>query len=221
MAEVTGNHNSINTYWCRLQLNAFTWGQLHVSVLMSTLSLTIIAGVLHLCVCDGLHLSGLVSSSLSCLVCVLLISWLIVCVCSLHSFGKQLGGRRGCECITLEPSEMIVVSRALPCPSAALWLPPSLCLPPNHHAFYPPVSALWFLFPFFIPSLFDAPSPLLSSYSSFPPFFHLPSPSPPLPPSVHILLNFTDRMWREITYCVTISKPKKMRRETPRPEWST
>ncbi|KAG5284440.1 hypothetical protein AALO_G00026750 [Alosa alosa] len=24
-------------------------------------------------------------------------------------FGKQLGGRRGCECITLEPSEMIVV----------------------------------------------------------------------------------------------------------------
>uniref|UniRef100_A0A8C6TAP2 Rap guanine nucleotide exchange factor (GEF) 6 n=1 Tax=Neogobius melanostomus TaxID=47308 RepID=A0A8C6TAP2_9GOBI len=27
------------------------------------------------------------------------------------SFGKQLGGRRGCECITLEPSEMIVVSR--------------------------------------------------------------------------------------------------------------
>uniref|UniRef100_A0A8C9VYU2 Rap guanine nucleotide exchange factor (GEF) 6 n=1 Tax=Scleropages formosus TaxID=113540 RepID=A0A8C9VYU2_SCLFO len=25
-------------------------------------------------------------------------------------FGKQLGGRRGCECITLEPSEMIVVS---------------------------------------------------------------------------------------------------------------
>uniref|UniRef100_A0A3Q3CZ87 Rap guanine nucleotide exchange factor (GEF) 6 n=1 Tax=Haplochromis burtoni TaxID=8153 RepID=A0A3Q3CZ87_HAPBU len=26
-------------------------------------------------------------------------------------FGKQLGGRRGCECITLEPSEMIVVSR--------------------------------------------------------------------------------------------------------------
>uniref|UniRef100_A0A8C8FZE7 Rap guanine nucleotide exchange factor 6 n=1 Tax=Oncorhynchus tshawytscha TaxID=74940 RepID=A0A8C8FZE7_ONCTS len=27
-------------------------------------------------------------------------------------FGKQLGGRRGCECITLEPSEMIVVSRA-------------------------------------------------------------------------------------------------------------
>uniref|UniRef100_A0A3B3D0I4 Rap guanine nucleotide exchange factor 6 n=1 Tax=Oryzias melastigma TaxID=30732 RepID=A0A3B3D0I4_ORYME len=26
-----------------------------------------------------------------------------------QSFGKQLGGRRGCECITLEPSEMIVV----------------------------------------------------------------------------------------------------------------
>uniref|UniRef100_A0AAY4ED83 Rap guanine nucleotide exchange factor (GEF) 6 n=1 Tax=Denticeps clupeoides TaxID=299321 RepID=A0AAY4ED83_9TELE len=26
-------------------------------------------------------------------------------------FGKQLGGRRGCECITLEPSEMIVVSK--------------------------------------------------------------------------------------------------------------
>ncbi|TKS83105.1 Rap guanine nucleotide exchange factor 6 PDZ domain-containing guanine nucleotide exchange factor 2 [Collichthys lucidus] len=25
-----------------------------------------------------------------------------------ESFGKQLGGRRGCECITLEPSEMIV-----------------------------------------------------------------------------------------------------------------
>uniref|UniRef100_A0A8C7V3G2 Rap guanine nucleotide exchange factor (GEF) 6 n=1 Tax=Oncorhynchus mykiss TaxID=8022 RepID=A0A8C7V3G2_ONCMY len=31
---------------------------------------------------------------------------------SLSRFGKQLGGRRGCECITLEPSEMIVVSRA-------------------------------------------------------------------------------------------------------------
>ncbi|KAM9499648.1 rap guanine nucleotide exchange factor 6-like isoform 7-T7 [Salvelinus alpinus] len=28
------------------------------------------------------------------------------------SFGKQLGGRRGCECITLEPSEMIVVDNA-------------------------------------------------------------------------------------------------------------
>ncbi|KAM9846827.1 rap guanine nucleotide exchange factor 6 [Aulostomus maculatus] len=27
-------------------------------------------------------------------------------------FGKQLGGRRGCECITLEPSEMIVVDNA-------------------------------------------------------------------------------------------------------------
>lgn len=27
-----------------------------------------------------------------------------------YSFGRQLGGRRGCECITLEPSEMIVVS---------------------------------------------------------------------------------------------------------------
>nr|XP_023659285.1 rap guanine nucleotide exchange factor 6-like [Paramormyrops kingsleyae] len=25
-------------------------------------------------------------------------------------FGRQLGGRRGCECITLQPSEMIVVS---------------------------------------------------------------------------------------------------------------
>ncbi|XP_052313611.1 rap guanine nucleotide exchange factor 6-like isoform X4 [Oncorhynchus keta] len=27
-------------------------------------------------------------------------------------FGKQLGGRRGCECITLEPTEMIVVDNA-------------------------------------------------------------------------------------------------------------
>lgn len=33
-----------------------------------------------------------------------------LCILCLHSFGKQLGGRRGCECITLEPSEMIVVS---------------------------------------------------------------------------------------------------------------
>lgn len=31
-------------------------------------------------------------------------------VCALHSFGRQLGGRRGCECLILEPSEMIVVS---------------------------------------------------------------------------------------------------------------
>uniref|UniRef100_A0A3Q3KXE5 Rap guanine nucleotide exchange factor (GEF) 6 n=1 Tax=Labrus bergylta TaxID=56723 RepID=A0A3Q3KXE5_9LABR len=30
-------------------------------------------------------------------------------------FGKQLGGRRGCECITLEPSEMIVVSEDTSC----------------------------------------------------------------------------------------------------------
>uniref|UniRef100_A0A4W5JY19 Uncharacterized protein n=1 Tax=Hucho hucho TaxID=62062 RepID=A0A4W5JY19_9TELE len=36
----------------------------------------------------------------------------LCCVLSLHSFGKQLGGRRGCECITLEPSEMIVVDNA-------------------------------------------------------------------------------------------------------------
>ncbi|KAM7374647.1 hypothetical protein PAMP_007293 [Pampus punctatissimus] len=28
----------------------------------------------------------------------------------MRDFGKQLGGRRGCECITLEPSEMIVVA---------------------------------------------------------------------------------------------------------------
>lgn len=46
-----------------------------------------------------------------------------VCVCSFHSFGKQLGGRRGCECITLEPSEMIVVSRNTVCPALALSLP--------------------------------------------------------------------------------------------------
>ncbi|TKS83090.1 Rap guanine nucleotide exchange factor 6 PDZ domain-containing guanine nucleotide exchange factor 2 [Collichthys lucidus] len=31
----------------------------------------------------------------------------------LNLFGKQLGGRRGCECITLEPSEMIVFSPVL------------------------------------------------------------------------------------------------------------
>lgn len=46
-----------------------------------------------------------------------------MCVCSFHSFGKQLGGRRGCECITLEPSEMIVVSRNTVCPALALSLP--------------------------------------------------------------------------------------------------
>uniref|UniRef100_A0A8D0CHE8 Rap guanine nucleotide exchange factor (GEF) 6 n=1 Tax=Scleropages formosus TaxID=113540 RepID=A0A8D0CHE8_SCLFO len=33
-------------------------------------------------------------------------------LCSCAFFGKQLGGRRGCECITLEPSEMIVVENA-------------------------------------------------------------------------------------------------------------
>lgn len=33
-----------------------------------------------------------------------------LCILCVYSFGKQLGGRRGCECITLEPSEMIVVS---------------------------------------------------------------------------------------------------------------
>ncbi|KAJ8408764.1 hypothetical protein AAFF_G00245820 [Aldrovandia affinis] len=36
------------------------------------------------------------------------------------NFGKQLGGRRGCECITLEPSEMIVVENAQESEEAAL-----------------------------------------------------------------------------------------------------
>ena len=35
---------------------------------------------------------------------------LLTSVLSPPSFGRQFGGRRGCECITLEPSEMIVVS---------------------------------------------------------------------------------------------------------------
>ncbi|XP_041949740.1 rap guanine nucleotide exchange factor 6 isoform X4 [Alosa sapidissima] len=35
-------------------------------------------------------------------------------------FGKQLGGRRGCECITLEPSEMIVVENGSEGEDAAL-----------------------------------------------------------------------------------------------------
>lgn len=26
-----------------------------------------------------------------------------------YSFGKQFGGKRGCDCLVLEPSEMIVV----------------------------------------------------------------------------------------------------------------
>lgn len=51
----------------------------------------------------------------SCHLCSVFISVLTLTFCVslpfLHSFGKQLGGRRGCECITLEPSEMIVVSR--------------------------------------------------------------------------------------------------------------
>ena len=50
-----------------------------------------------------------------------------VCVFSPHSFGRQLGGRRGCECITLEPSEMIVVSKVSP----PLSLPP--LSPPVSH----------------------------------------------------------------------------------------
>uniref|UniRef100_A0A8C7VAY0 Rap guanine nucleotide exchange factor (GEF) 6 n=1 Tax=Oncorhynchus mykiss TaxID=8022 RepID=A0A8C7VAY0_ONCMY len=36
---------------------------------------------------------------------------------SLSRFGKQLGGRRGCECITLEPSEMIVCVHPRACVS--------------------------------------------------------------------------------------------------------
>uniref|UniRef100_A0A3B3V5G5 Rap guanine nucleotide exchange factor 6-like n=1 Tax=Poecilia latipinna TaxID=48699 RepID=A0A3B3V5G5_9TELE len=40
---------------------------------------------------------------------VLFYAYMFLCVSVLCSFGKQLGGRRGCECITLEPSEMIVV----------------------------------------------------------------------------------------------------------------
>lgn len=71
--------------------------------------------------------------------------------CSLCSFGKQLGGRRGCECITLEPSEMIVVSRN----TASLSL--RLCLLPKHLLFYPPLLShrhplISYLF---FPSIFD------------------------------------------------------------------
>ncbi len=40
--------------------------------------------------------------------------WFLHSVSLCHcSFGTQRGGRRGCECITLEPSEMIVVSGTL------------------------------------------------------------------------------------------------------------
>uniref|UniRef100_A0A671PWG1 Rap guanine nucleotide exchange factor 6-like n=1 Tax=Sinocyclocheilus anshuiensis TaxID=1608454 RepID=A0A671PWG1_9TELE len=42
---------------------------------------------------------------------------LFLCHCS---FGTQRGGRRGCECITLEPSEMIVVENASESDDAAL-----------------------------------------------------------------------------------------------------
>uniref|UniRef100_A0A8C1B7M5 Rap guanine nucleotide exchange factor (GEF) 6 n=1 Tax=Cyprinus carpio carpio TaxID=630221 RepID=A0A8C1B7M5_CYPCA len=45
---------------------------------------------------------------------------LFLCHCS---FGTQRGGRRGCECITLEPSEMIVVSGTL----SASRLAPAIC----------------------------------------------------------------------------------------------
>lgn len=90
-------------------------------------------------------------------------------MCPLHSFGKQLGGRRGCECITLEPSEMIVVSRD---PSSLY-----LCLsPPKHFPFMlSPLSSPCFdiipAFPFLFdvgitpPTVLVACSPLFSLLS--------------------------------------------------------
>ena len=85
------------------------------------------------CECDWLNPSYLLMYRACCV-------WfntysLCVFVCVLYSFGKQLGGRRGCECITLEPSEMIVVSRntlsvfvSFPITSLFI-LPPLLPLP--------------------------------------------------------------------------------------------
>ena len=65
--------------------------------------------------CDWMHLSQLylwakyLISAWVCFCFKLIVRSCVFALC-LHSFGKQLGGRRGCECITLEPSEMIVVS---------------------------------------------------------------------------------------------------------------
>lgn len=65
----------------------------------------------------------------------------------LHSFGRQLGGRRGCECLILEPSEMIVVSIDTVLCSPFILDVLSLFLSPRAPYFYPPTapfSALWY-----------------------------------------------------------------------------
>uniref|UniRef100_A0A8C6Q3U8 Rap guanine nucleotide exchange factor 6 n=1 Tax=Nothobranchius furzeri TaxID=105023 RepID=A0A8C6Q3U8_NOTFU len=65
------------------------------------------------CICLSCHCERTASSLLWVCFCFLFYADVFfiffVFVHSLCSFGRQLGGRRGCECITLEPSEMIVV----------------------------------------------------------------------------------------------------------------
>lgn len=91
----------------------------------------------------------------------------VVCACSLRSFGKQLGGRRGCECITLEPSEMIVVSTV----ALSLFSAPSLCLclSTKHLPFILSHLCPLILFLFFHLYLISVSSffPLYSSFFSF------------------------------------------------------
>lgn len=127
-----------------------------------------------------------------------------VCVCSFYSFGKQLGGRRGCECITLEPSEMIVVSRNTVCPALALSLPkppPFLSSYRSHLRPFDiiPVFVFFAIFIWCLRYLFTRVafssssffSPFLSSLSLFlpvspisvPPLCALPPPLPPICPS--------------------------------------
>ena len=102
-----------------------------------------------------------------------------VCVFSLCSFGKQLGGRRGCECITLEPSEMIVVSGETPPLSLSFRPFVSVSLPSTSLSILPHLPSLWYYscFSIFIWCLYHLFSPVLSPFFSFS-FISLPIPLP-------------------------------------------
>lgn len=92
--------------------------------------------------------------------------------CLLCSFGKQLGGRRGCECITLEPSEMIVVSKKHFSLSSHFLFCFSQRVLGNSLWTLPSCSSLWF-YAFFLRSFIWCPSCTPSSFalSCGPPIF--------------------------------------------------
>lgn len=143
-----------------------------------------------------------------------------VCVCSLYSFGKQLGGRRGCECITLEPSEMIVVSRD----AASLPVLHSLSVSPKHLPFSSSHTSpclwyyscfsifIWCLYHLFSPlysSLVHPFTPFLSSLSFFLSVSHISvlplCVLPPLSLCMHCISNSNELHWQDVLPLIKLS----------------